>query len=587
MAYYYSASKNAFYHTDITPLASMPSDKVALTDAEYTAIMEAQAAGKRIAANTSTGKPQAIDQSLAEATRLEYALSTELDAEADTRAAADTSLQANIDKKAPIAHAVSATTYGKGTNSLYGHVKLSDSTTSTSAAASGGVAATPAAVKAVQDAVTTLDGKVVHTTGAETVAGVKTFTSTPRISGTNPEIHLQRTDIAKGTTPSAAASHSVGLHDKNGVDIANTFSAVQFTLDTDGNSKAELYAFKNEASSSVSASLGITYPKSGDPFTYAPTPAAGDNSTKIATTAFVKSADDAVLTSSKSYTDTEKAKYLPLAGGTMTGNITGNRDEFTILKKDDAGSTVIRGGSAYASGASLILFGKDDENAGIARLVAHDGTSNNNIVLYPDGKATVGGSDIITSAGGQMEGPLRANTEGFVTGVADDDSVRMSGGTGWNNGASIVVYGKSHASYPGAFRIKAYDGTNENVMLGKPDGGLTWGGKNIVRSVNGANADAAGNVTVHSTPDFSSSVTLTETTEHIMAANGYLWVTVNKAATTLAGITLKINSHEVPKIQANDYSFDSVLIPVFQGDTVQYTRNNYPTVTVMFFPARR
>ena len=51
--------------------------------------------------------------------------------------------------KAPTSHASSATTYGKGTSSAYGHVKLSDSTTATTAAASGGTAATP---KAVSDA---------------------------------------------------------------------------------------------------------------------------------------------------------------------------------------------------------------------------------------------------------------------------------------------------------------------------------------------------------------------------------------------------------------------------------------------------
>lgn len=52
---------------------------------------------------------------------------------------------------APTSHASSSDTYGKGTSSDYGHVKLSDSTSSTSAAASGGTAATP---KAVSDALT-------------------------------------------------------------------------------------------------------------------------------------------------------------------------------------------------------------------------------------------------------------------------------------------------------------------------------------------------------------------------------------------------------------------------------------------------
>lgn len=53
---------------------------------------------------------------------------------------------------APTSHASSSDTYGKGTSSNYGHVKLSDATDGTSAAASGGTAATPKAVKDALDA---------------------------------------------------------------------------------------------------------------------------------------------------------------------------------------------------------------------------------------------------------------------------------------------------------------------------------------------------------------------------------------------------------------------------------------------------
>ena len=50
----------------------------------------------------------------------------------------------------PKAHATSATTYGKGDASNYGHLKLSDSTASTSST-TGGIAATPKAVKEAYD----------------------------------------------------------------------------------------------------------------------------------------------------------------------------------------------------------------------------------------------------------------------------------------------------------------------------------------------------------------------------------------------------------------------------------------------------
>ena len=56
----------------------------------------------------------------------------------------------HADSKAPKAHASTATTYGAGSSTNYGHVKLSASTNSTSGTSSG-VAATPSAVKAVHD----------------------------------------------------------------------------------------------------------------------------------------------------------------------------------------------------------------------------------------------------------------------------------------------------------------------------------------------------------------------------------------------------------------------------------------------------
>ena len=58
--------------------------------------------------------------------------------------------------KAPNDHSSTATTYGTGTSTKYGHVKLSDATNGTEGE-SGGVAATPAAVATVQAAVDALD----------------------------------------------------------------------------------------------------------------------------------------------------------------------------------------------------------------------------------------------------------------------------------------------------------------------------------------------------------------------------------------------------------------------------------------------
>lgn len=67
----------------------------------------------------------------------------------------------------PTSHASSATTYGVGTSANYGHLKLSDVTNSTSGT-SGGIAATPAAVKAAYDLANTANTTKAPTNHAST-----------------------------------------------------------------------------------------------------------------------------------------------------------------------------------------------------------------------------------------------------------------------------------------------------------------------------------------------------------------------------------------------------------------------------------
>ena len=70
--------------------------------------------------------------------------------------------------KAPTSHASSANTYGVGNASNYGHLKLSDSY-STSSGVSGGIAATPTAVKVAYD--------LANTKQAAAIASTATFSS--------------------------------------------------------------------------------------------------------------------------------------------------------------------------------------------------------------------------------------------------------------------------------------------------------------------------------------------------------------------------------------------------------------------------
>ena len=100
-------------------------------------------------------------------------------------------LQGETSGKAPTYHASATTTYGVGTNGNYGHVKLSDSHTSTSGV-SGGMAATPAAVKSAYDLANGKAPKAhastvtTYGTGSSTNYGhVKLSASTNSSSGTS------------------------------------------------------------------------------------------------------------------------------------------------------------------------------------------------------------------------------------------------------------------------------------------------------------------------------------------------------------------------------------------------------------------
>ena len=102
--------------------------------------------------------------------------------------------------RTPTAHAVSTDTYGKSTSSNYGHVKLSDAIDGTSAAASGGTAATP---KAVSDGLASVVKSIAWDT---TAATNNTLTQTV---GSNTTTKAKASDISKSiyvTCSTAAAT---------------------------------------------------------------------------------------------------------------------------------------------------------------------------------------------------------------------------------------------------------------------------------------------------------------------------------------------------------------------------------------------
>ena len=116
--------------------------------------------------------------------------------------------------------------------------------------------------------------------------------------------------IAKGTLPETNHWFTLGMATDNTGSPTNShkFGQIETAVYTTGKVETSLGAFKNVASDTAQYRIGVGWdPSTSSAYTIAPTPVTTDNSTKIATTAYVKS---------------NLSSYLPLTGGTISGTLT-------------------------------------------------------------------------------------------------------------------------------------------------------------------------------------------------------------------------------------------------------------------------
>lgn len=147
----------------------------------------------------------------------------------------------------PTSHASTATTYGVGNASQYGHVKLSDAVDSVSGA-TGGTAATPAAVKAAKEAA---DAAQSSADAAMVKASTLATASTPGIvkPGTGTTV-----DAAGTLNVSTASTNKEGI-----VQLNNTVTSTSTTQAATANAVKMAYDKAVEATSKAGLPLGYIY----------------------------------------------------------------------------------------------------------------------------------------------------------------------------------------------------------------------------------------------------------------------------------------------------------------------------------------
>ena len=131
-----------------------------------------------------------------------------------------------------------------------------------------------------------------------------TLTGNILVKKSSPLIRSQDTRGVKGTAPTANLwNQSYFILDNNGV----AYGGIEHGFKTTKENRINMIVYPGTTNNtSTNAQIGVGYDGNGNWFTYAPTPAAGDNTTKIATTAFVNTFGNG---------------YIKTSGGTITGTL--------------------------------------------------------------------------------------------------------------------------------------------------------------------------------------------------------------------------------------------------------------------------
>jgi len=207
------------------------------------------------------------------------------------------------------------------------------------------------------------DATCVHLAGAETVSGAKTFTGAQTfqaisnfLDSATPFLEFTWPDVTRGTNPLAQKWAGYRFLDKaKTTGVKQRAAACEVGLTVDGETNIALKAYDWTLNSTSVEQIGIAYPKGGTPYTFAPTPATGDNSTKIATTAFVTTAvanEDATCVH---LTGNETIAGTKTFSSTITGSVSGNAGTATKIQTAPSGTSWVNGvkaGGALVSSTS-------------------------------------------------------------------------------------------------------------------------------------------------------------------------------------------------------------------------------------------
>ena len=157
-----------------------------------------------------------------------------------------------------------------------------------------------------------------------------------------------------------------------------------------------------------------------------------------------------------------------MAGGSLSRTV--NDSQFDL-----------HGGNGWGNGASISMHGKDD--GGMLYMYATDGTYTSGFDLSPSGTATLYNNGTTKNLAMQEDTVPRSGgaviTGKRISKTTDNSEFSLDGGTGYQNGATIALFGKDSNQSGSFWLMTALSSTQWRRLIGSPDGTLTWNGQPI------------------------------------------------------------------------------------------------------------
>lgn len=150
------------------------------------------------------------------------------------------------------------------------------------------------------------------------------------------------------------------------------------------------------------------------------------------------------------------------------------------------------------TGSDLENVSKENVNI---RLIAKVVTAHSGFEVGDIAQLTTAVDHVATNGDLDICSYIRGNI--FYLYSGNNSGLSIRNGTNWLQKSNVQIKAVLTAFIPddGSILLIAEDQTNTSKLIGLPDGTLTWNDKNLVRSVNGVNADESGNVTINAVAD--------------------------------------------------------------------------------------